>query len=146
MEEKLDSRETHTTSVHGPEHAAHKLTATNNTASATTGEITFIESLTGTNTATSGNLTITATRKKITVPSAPGTLNTTATTTQSTSSNEALSGNITLHKVAKTGTYSDLIGTPTIPTVINTLTSSCTTEALSAKQGCVLNTSITDIN
>ena len=45
----------------------------------------------------------------------PGTLNTTATTAQSTSSSEALSGDITLHKVAKTGTYSDLIGTPTIP-------------------------------
>lgn len=145
------------------EHATHKLTATNNTASATTGEITFIESLTGTNTATSGDLTITATRKKITVPSAvtsdtvsgwgftkntgtltgvkfnnvdatvtngvasitatlpaaPGTLNTTATTAQSTSSSEALSGNITLHKVAKTGAYGDLTGTPTIPTVNN---------------------------
>ena len=43
------------------------------------------------------------------------TLNTTATTAQSTSSSQALSGNVTLHKVAKTGTYSDLIGTPTIP-------------------------------
>ena len=53
----------------------------------------------------------------ITQPSAPGTLNTTATTAQSTSSSEALSGSVTLHKVAKTGTYSDLIGTPTIPTV-----------------------------
>ena len=53
------------------------------------------------------------------ISAAPGTLNTTATTAQSTSSNEALSGNITLHKVAKTGTYSDLIGTPTIPTVNN---------------------------
>ena len=51
------------------------------------------------------------------IPSAPGTLNTTATTAQSTSASEALSGSITLHKVAKTGTYSDLIGTPTIPTV-----------------------------
>ena len=51
------------------------------------------------------------------IPSAPGTLNTTATTAQSTSSSEALSGNVTLHKVAKTGTYSDLIGTPTIPTI-----------------------------
>ena len=30
-----------------------------------------------------------------------------------------MSGSITLHKVAKTGTYSDLIGTPTIPTVNN---------------------------
>lgn len=53
------------------------------------------------------------------IPSAPGTLDTTATTAQSTSSSEALSGTIKLHKVAKTGTYSDLIGTPTIPTVNN---------------------------
>lgn len=51
----------------------------------------------------------------LTIPAAPGTLNTTATTAQSTSSSEALSGNITLHKVAKTGTYNDLIGKPTIP-------------------------------
>ena len=48
--------------------------------------------------------------------------------------------------VATSGKYCDLSGTPTIPTVINTLTSSCTTEALSAKQGCVLNSSITSIN
>lgn len=54
----------------------------------------------------------------ITVPAAPGTLNTTATTAQSTSSSEALSGNITLHKVAKTGTYNDLIGKPTIPSEV----------------------------
>ena len=52
---------------------------------------------------------------KPTIPSAPGTLNTTATTAQSTSSSEALSGNVTLHKIAKTGSYSDLIGKPTIP-------------------------------
>ena len=50
-------------------------------------------------------------------PAGAGTLNTTATTAQTTSASEALSGSITLHKVAKTGTYSDLIGTPTIPTV-----------------------------
>ena len=53
----------------------------------------------------------------------PGTLNTTATTAQSTASSEALSGNITLHKIAKTGTYSDLIGKPSIPAapgVLNT--------------------------
>jgi hypothetical protein len=49
----------------------------------------------------------------------PGTLNTTATTAQSTNASESLSGSVTLHKVAKTGTYSDLIGTPTIPTVNN---------------------------
>ena len=53
-----------------------------------------------------------------TIPAAPGTLNTTATTAQSTSSSEALSGNITLHKVAKTGTYNDLIGKPTIPAAV----------------------------
>ena len=52
-----------------------------------------------------------------TASSGAGTLDTTATTAQTTSASEALSGSITLHKVAKTGTYSDLIGTPTIPTV-----------------------------
>ena len=57
---------------------------------------------------------------KPTIPSAPGTLNTTATATQSTSASEALSGAITLHKVSKTGTYSDLIGTPTINTTPTT--------------------------
>ena len=51
------------------------------------------------------------------IPSAPGTLNTTATSAQSTNSSEALSGNITLHKVSKTGSYNDLNNTPTIPTV-----------------------------
>jgi len=50
-----------------------------------------------------------------TIPAAPGTLDTTQTTAQSTSASEALSGSVKLHKVAKTGTYSDLIGTPTIP-------------------------------
>ena len=49
-----------------------------------------------------------------TIPSAPGTLNTTATTAQSTSSSEALSGSVTLHKIAKTGAFSDLIGAPTM--------------------------------
>lgn len=48
-----------------------------------------------------------------TIPSAPGTLNTNNTTAQTASSSETLSGTIKLHKVAKTGTYSDLIGTPT---------------------------------
>lgn len=49
------------------------------------------------------------------------TLKTDNTTAQSTSSSEAIagSGTINLHKVAKTGTYSDLIGKPTIPTVNN---------------------------
>lgn len=52
-----------------------------------------------------------------TIPSAPGTLKTNNTTAQTASASESLSGTINLHKVAKTGTYSDLIGTPTIPTV-----------------------------
>ena len=45
-------------------------------------------------------------------------LNTTNTTAQTTSSSENISGTIQLHKIAKTGTYSDLIGTPTIPTAV----------------------------
>lgn len=49
------------------------------------------------------------------IPAAPGTLTTTSTTALSTATNEALSGSISLHKVAKTGTYNDLIGKPTIP-------------------------------
>ncbi len=47
------------------------------------------------------------------------TLKTDNTTAQTVSSSEAIagSGTINLHKVAKTGTYSDLIGKPTIPSV-----------------------------
>ena len=52
-----------------------------------------------------------------TIPAAPGTLKTNNSSAQSTSASESLSGTINLHKVAKTGTYSDLIGTPTIPDV-----------------------------
>ena len=52
---------------------------------------------------------------KPTIPSAPGTLNTNNTTAQTASTSESLSSTINLHKVAKTGTYSDLIGKPTIP-------------------------------
>ena len=54
---------------------------------------------------------------KPTIPSAPGTLTTTATTAQSTATNEALTGNISLHKVSKTGSYNDLANKPAIPTV-----------------------------
>lgn len=50
-------------------------------------------------------------------PTVIGTLDTTATTAQSTSSSESFGSTITLHKIAKTGTYSDLIGTPSIPAV-----------------------------
>ena len=73
---------------------------------------------------------------------APGTLNTTATAAQTTSSSEALSGSITLHKVAKTGTYSDLIGTPTIPAAPGTLITNATT-AQTASSGQSMSGSIT---
>lgn len=58
-------------------------------------------------------------KNKPTIPAAPGTLTTTATTTQATATNEALSGSISLHKVSKTGSYNDLNNKPTIPTVSN---------------------------
>ena len=47
------------------------------------------------------------------------TLNTDNTTGQTASSSETISGNgtINLHKVSKTGSYNDLLNTPTIPTV-----------------------------
>ena len=87
-------------------------------------------------TVTNGVASITAT-----IPAAPGTLNTTATAAQTTSSSEALSGSITLHKVAKTGTYSDLIGTPTIPAAPGTLktnnTTAQTTNASEALSGTI---------
>ena len=47
------------------------------------------------------------------LPAAPGTLNTTNTASQATSANEALSGNINLHKISKTGDYGDLRNAPT---------------------------------
>ena len=48
---------------------------------------------------------------------AVGTLNTNNTATQAASSSESFSGNIRLHKVSKTGSYTDLLNRPTIPTV-----------------------------
>lgn len=46
-----------------------------------------------------------------------GSLVTTSTTALATSAGESFGGTINLHKISKTGTYSDLIGKPTIPTV-----------------------------
>lgn len=57
-----------------------------------------------------------------TIPAAPGTLTTTTTTAQATATNEALSGNIALHKVSKTGSYNDLNDKPTIPAAANNAT------------------------
>ena len=42
--------------------------------------------------------------------------------------------------------YNNMYNKPTIPTVCNVLNSSCTGEALSAKQGCVLNSCVSAIN
>ena len=47
----------------------------------------------------------------------PGTLNTDNSTAQAISADESLAGTINLHKVAKTGSYSDLLNKPTIPKV-----------------------------
>lgn len=51
-------------------HATHKLNATNGTASAVNQgtEITYVESVSGTTTATSGDLSVSTTRKKVTIP------------------------------------------------------------------------------
>ena len=57
-----------------------------------------------------------------TIPAAPGTLTTTATTAQATATNQSLSGNIALHKVSKTGSYNDLNDKPTIPAAANNAT------------------------
>lgn len=114
-------------------HADHKLLIGSASATANSGNtITYVESLSGTTTATHGDLTVTPTLKTATIPAAPGTLNTTATTAQSTSASEALSGSVTLHKVAKTGTYSDLIGKPTIPAAPGTLITNATTAQTSS--------------
>lgn len=68
-------------------------------------------------------------------PSAPGTLVTNKTTAQTASAGEAMSGTINLHKIAKTGTYSDLIGTPTIPSAPGTLnTNNATAQTVSSSE------------
>lgn len=68
-----------------------------------------------------------------TIPSAPGTLVTNATTGQTASAGEAMSGTITLHKVAKTGSYTDLLNQPTIPTVPTISTNVVTDKASDTK-------------
>ena len=55
-----------------------------------------------------------------------GVLNTDNTTSQPVNSNESLSSNINLHKVSKTGNYSDLNGLPTIPTALSQLSADST--------------------
>lgn len=54
-------------------------------------------------------------------------LNTTSATALATNASETITGTINLHKVSKTGAYSDLIGTPTIPSAPGTLDTTTTT-------------------
>jgi len=61
-------------------------------------------------------------------------LSTTATTAQATAATETISGTINLHKISKTGTYSDLIGTPTIPTVGTLNTNVSTAQATASSE------------
>ena len=62
-------------------------------------------------------------------------LSTTSTTALATSASESLlSGTVSLHKVAKTGTYSDLIGAPSIPAVPSACTAANTTCSLNYGQ------------
>lgn len=51
-------------------------------------------------------------KNKPTLPDAPGTLDTTNTEPQATAASEPLSGNVKLHKIAKTGRYADLVSKP----------------------------------
>ena len=61
------------------------------------------------------------------VPSAPGTLNTTNSSALATNASESLAGTIQLHKVAKTGRYTDLLSKPTIPSAPGKLNTNVTT-------------------
>lgn len=51
-------------------HASRKLVVTNGTASSTSGTITFVESVAGANSGSTGDLTATTTRKSVTIPAA----------------------------------------------------------------------------
>lgn len=77
-----------------------------------------------------------ATNKEITISASHQSiksLDTTATTAQTTSNNEAISGSgtVTLHKISKTGTYSDLISKPALDTTNTTAQTTSSSETLS---------------
>ena len=65
---------------------------------------------------------------------AAGTLNTTITTALTPSANESLSGDVSLHKVSKTGSYTDLLDKPTIPTVGTLNTNNTTSQTVSSSE------------
>lgn len=72
-----------------------------------------------------------------------GTLNTDNTSAQSVDDSESLGGTVKLHKVAKTGTYDDLIGKPTIPDIDTALYKGVyTNSAVSTGQGLLVKTTL----
>lgn len=66
-------------------------------------------------------------------------LNTSNSESLPVSKDEVIDGVINLHSVAKTGNYDDLKNKPSVPTVIDNLTTEDSENALSAKQGKILN-------
>ncbi len=87
-----------------------------------------------------GHTTVAATRT-MTMPTIPvdtntaANLSTTSTTALATSASESLlSGTVSLHKVAKTGTFSDLIGAPSIPAVPSACSAASSTCSLNYGQ------------
>lgn len=64
-----------------------------------------------------------------------GVLTTSATTQSEVTAGESFTGNIVLHKIAKTGSYADLLNKPN---VVDNLNSTSSTDVLSANQGNVL--------
>lgn len=64
----------------------------------------------------------------------PGTLNTDNSTAQAVNANESLAGTVNLHKVAKTGSYNDLLNKPTIPTVGTLNTDNSSTQTVNANE------------
>ena len=72
-----------------------------------------------------------------------GTLNTDNTSAQSVNASESLGGTVKLHKVAKTGTYGDLLGIPTIPDINTALYKGVyTNSAVSEGQGLLVKTTL----
>ena len=101
--------------VNGNAYSTIQVNGTTTNLVATTSGDTFIISA-GT------NVTLTSDSKKVIISALdtlPGTLTTTATTSLSATTNESLSGSVSLHKVAKTGSYNDLNDKPNLNEVIS---------------------------
>lgn len=101
--------------VNGNAYSTIQVNGTTTNLAATTSGDTFIISA-GT------NVTLTSDSKKViisAIDTLPGTLTTTATTSLSATTNESLSGSVSLHKVAKTGSYNDLNDKPNLNEVIS---------------------------